>query len=525
MSSSPRRGVDMGSKTVGKALDRRGWRLVRSRSVIYLLLVVVALLMWTSPRIVMFASGGKQAVLDWLEPPPAPVPTDVERFTCGDSFPGEIRAGRREVWYEFEVPEEAVKVNIQAETFSEVELDLDLFAGSSDEVVPGTNPIRRAHGGADQDRASSISWRDSTGRWTGTFTLRVSTPLPSRFGLPFELESSLGHYRVGPELVAGEWQRVSLGGPTGKSTVFEFDLDEPAESLHVRLDEARVDYDLSLARAGGPETTWTWSSATRFKDETLDVRPESGFQPGRYRLLIADSVSSYSEDSDDDKVLVAISADEPLPYRHPLPGPPEVEFPAIRGLGGNAGACIVHLSVPGAYGSGVVVSPQGHLLSAAHVFDDDEDLDNGVDHERALVGFVDDPSLQPRQSFVAELIDVDPRSDLALARIVRMTREEREGVEGISDRLPVFPFLPLRTDGLPDLGEPVTALGLSGVSSSQERSTLHVTRGIVAGFDGDSHPPRYAMIDAPIFDGMSGGGGPGPGRPGDRPRQPHPHER
>jgi S1-C subfamily serine protease len=485
--------------------NKRGSRHLQRRVLIYGLVGLVALATWASPHLWVVGSGGKQAIIDWLDPPPAPVPTQVERFTLGEPFAGQIPEDRREVWYELEVPEDAVSVRVKVETFVENGLDLDLFEGSSQDVVPGADPVRRARGSVDGDSVSTIAWRHPGGCRLCAFTLRVSTPLPTDTGLPFEVTPTVGYYHEGPELVMHEWQRVSLGGETGKSTVFEFDLDAPAESLHVRLDGARVDYDLSLAPADAPQNEWSWSSATRFKDESLTAAPDGGHRPGRYRLLIADSISRHSEDSDQDEVFVGISADRPLPYRHPLPGPSDAIAPAIAGVPDHVGACVVQLSVPGGRGSGVVVSPEGYIATAAHVFDDDDDPENGLAYDWALVGFVDHPALPPRESFVAERLDIDPKSDLALARIVRTTREDRAGVAETSQGLPAFPFLPLRLDELPELGAEVTLLGLPTVSSDQERSTLHVTRGVVSGFDGDSRPPRYATIDASMWSGMSGG--------------------
>jgi S1-C subfamily serine protease len=127
------------------------------------------------------------------------------------------------------------------------------------------------------------------------------------------------------------------------------------------------------------------------------------------------------------------------------------------------------VKVNGGIGSAVVISPDGLLLTAAHVATSDS----------VIVRFKDG------KEHPATVLRVDERTDIALLQLKDGTRDT--------------PCLALRTD-TPSTGEDVFALGAPG----GERLSFSVTRGIVSGvrtMDGLS----FIQTDTSISPGNSGG--------------------
>ncbi len=139
-----------------------------------------------------------------------------------------------------------------------------------------------------------------------------------------------------------------------------------------------------------------------------------------------------------------------------------------------------------ASGSGVIVDPDGYIMTNAHVV-------NGAQRIRVIITPTPAELVAYRASFLtrqrtfeAKLIGVNRLVDLALIKI-----EEKN-----------LPYIPLKTDYRVQLGQTVLAVG------SPEGLEHTVTKGIVSAvgrqIDAD-RPMVYIQTDAPINPGNSGG--------------------
>lgn len=125
-------------------------------------------------------------------------------------------------------------------------------------------------------------------------------------------------------------------------------------------------------------------------------------------------------------------------------------------------------------GSGVIISPDGYLITNNHVIDNASQIE---------------VTLNNNQSYVAELIGTDPKTDIALIKIEA------------TDELP---FVPFADSNSVKIGEWVLAVG------NPFNLTSTVTAGIVSAKardlnEFDSNPQSFIQTDAAVNRGNSGG--------------------
>jgi serine protease Do len=141
-------------------------------------------------------------------------------------------------------------------------------------------------------------------------------------------------------------------------------------------------------------------------------------------------------------------------------------------------------------GSGTIISPDGLILTNAHVVDDRfEEYDQlGV----AITEQTDEP---PELEFIGEIAAVDYALDLAVVEIT----EGRDGGSVLQD----FPFVELGDSDGVEIGDEVRILGYPGIGGE----TITFTRGAVSGFTSERSVGNRAWIktDATIAGGNSGG--------------------
>lgn len=125
----------------------------------------------------------------------------------------------------------------------------------------------------------------------------------------------------------------------------------------------------------------------------------------------------------------------------------------------------------GSVGTGMIIDPDGHILTNSHV----------IEGANSLSVFLDDGSY-----FDARIIGQDADMDVAMLKI-------------IGNDLPV---IPLGSSGQLSEGDDVTALGYA----LDLQGSITVTRGIVSAFrEGHVEGMRYIQTDAAINHGNSGG--------------------
>lgn len=148
-------------------------------------------------------------------------------------------------------------------------------------------------------------------------------------------------------------------------------------------------------------------------------------------------------------------------------------------------------------GSGTIVSSFGHVLTNAHVIEDE------VGNALKLVPIWTTDSAHPAEaaqfSYLASVVEVNEELDLALLLIVADAQFEY---------LPDdhrFPYAPIGTiEGL-QLGDPIYVIGFPGISGN----TITFTGGVVSGFLGADlrgSGDAWVKTDARIAKGNSGGG-------------------
>lgn len=148
--------------------------------------------------------------------------------------------------------------------------------------------------------------------------------------------------------------------------------------------------------------------------------------------------------------------------------------------------------VPQWTGSGSVISPEGLILTNAHVvYDPDFQYDALA---VALTGRTDEP---PQVQYLAEVAALDYNLDLAVVQI--RTTLDGGGVER------EFPFVSIGDSNSMEIGDKLRILGYPGIGGE----TITFTEGSVSGFNTERSVEGRAWIktDATIAGGNSGGMG------------------
>lgn len=148
-------------------------------------------------------------------------------------------------------------------------------------------------------------------------------------------------------------------------------------------------------------------------------------------------------------------------------------------------------------GSGTLISPDGLILTNAHVASPMSMGMSASDEPDALgIGLVERADQPPVPTYLAEVVAVDGRLDLAVIRITSTLDGSRLGKLDL-------PYVPLGdSDGI-RLGDGVNIFGFPGIGGD----TITFTRGSVSGFSSEDVIGDRAWIktDATIAGGNSGG--------------------
>lgn len=149
------------------------------------------------------------------------------------------------------------------------------------------------------------------------------------------------------------------------------------------------------------------------------------------------------------------------------------------------------------FGSGVIVSPFGHVMTNWHVIADE----GGRVHRNlwVLLGDPERPDVAPSRFYGAHLVGADEAADLALLHLT---------LDSLGRRLdPSTRFLaaPIARSGAVMIGDPLFILGFPFISGA----TVTLTVGTVSGFVGENFfesGRAWIKTDARMQSGNSGGG-------------------
>jgi hypothetical protein len=294
--------------------------------------------------------------------------------------------------------------------------------------------------------------------------------------------------RVDAELVPGEPLRSELDLAGGGLRTFHVRVPEGAAALRLDLFDVSSNLDL-YARAGGPILAVDDDVAAAengWGHETLLIEPGSAppLAPGDWYVDVVDAVGPTR--TLPFSILATLSSDVPAPLR-PLPEiPAPGDGPLARAL-----AAVVELATVDGAGSGTILTPDGWILTNAHVL--------GRDPETPIVVSLSlDSTLPPEECLRAAAVAVDEQRDLALVRVV-------SGLYG--QPLPrgyALPTLAQGDDRRLAIGAPLWLVGYPSTGGTGSRVTISATRGILAGFERADFGVLL-KTDAEIALGNSGG--------------------
>jgi len=302
------------------------------------------------------------------------------------------------------------------------------------------------------------------------------------------------------KLVLGEKQRVVLTRARGMLAAFECDLppelvanDTP---LRAEVFASRADVDLVVGPRGAGRTFWEPHVRTS-SSKSFERAVVGAATTGRRFALQVYTIPEI-DPFDEVEVDVLLTVDEAdAPTICPEPLLPEVKE---RTALANALAATVSLVGPRGGGSGVVVSPRGHVLTNAHVV---SGVERGLFADGAVaplgVAFDSGSGAPVYPTLGARLLEYDERLDLALILI------ESDLVRGPlpeGTRFPCFERRPF--DERLAIGDPVRCIGFPMTGGSHTFTTVSLTTGHVAGVAPEQAGFEY-KVDAAVHSGVSGG--------------------
>lgn len=296
----------------------------------------------------------------------------------------------------------------------------------------------------------------------------------------------------------GQRVEVALERDERKAARFSFEVPTGARRLHVSILGATRDIDLFMRRGqvvtDYDETTgYDWKAVSSRLNERLAIDASSSppLASGTYYLDVASLVTS---DAHIRFTLLVTLDDPPSLASDDLRLPPFQRATAPNALERVLQATVQVEAEHGA-GSGTCLTPSGLIVTNHHVLDDEGKLQE----KDIFVSFPDAWDEPPEQVFVARLVAYDADLDLALLQVER----------DIFDRpLPptiALPWVPVGDCGRTRLGDVLLIAGYPAVGGDESRSSISVTRGIIAGYNTDGRRRTWIKTDATINSGNSGG--------------------
>jgi len=298
-----------------------------------------------------------------------------------------------------------------------------------------------------------------------------------------------------PVLAPGTWTAGRILAKVAPIAWYSVEVPAKAASIDVQVVEAASDVDLVLAN---PRTGAVLvRSMTEQVDEGLHT-DVARLAPGGGRLWMGVVNRTFGEDDVPYRVAIAFDGAPPPPADLRLP-----PYPRAPGWGGVEAAtdAIVEVTTKHGGGSGICVTPGGLVLTCRHVLEGEKPTDP-LQERGLLIAFTDDLRRPPRQTHRAALVEADESLDLALLQI------ETDVFGRSLPADPGLPFLTLRSEPRPALGESVTGMGFPEAGSEHARTGIIVTRGGVSGLESGPGPEfllDWIKTDAWIGPGHSGG--------------------
>ena len=149
-------------------------------------------------------------------------------------------------------------------------------------------------------------------------------------------------------------------------------------------------------------------------------------------------------------------------------------------------------------GSGTIISPDGLILTNAHVASPASQGDFDYEPDALIISLLEDESKPPRETYLAELLAVDGFLDLAVIKIATTLDGSSVNTADLN-----FDYVELGNSDEAHLGDTINIFGFPGIGGG----TITFTKGSVSGFSSENPIGDRAWIktDATIAGGNSGG--------------------
>ncbi|MFN0007919.1 MAG: trypsin-like peptidase domain-containing protein [Planctomycetota bacterium] len=329
--------------------------------------------------------------------------------------------------------------------------------------------------------------------WTSDYLPRTTERRIDR--IPFTLEATVVAARTDGVLEPGVAAASAIEAESGGFRSFRIEVPSGSRALRVDLLDVSSDLDL-YARHGEPVLSLEGEvlfAQHFYGRETLLVGgagtpPEAGtWHVDVVGLLEEEGPAPF-------KILATLAEEPPAELLAIPPIPPALgAAPVARAL-----AAVVEITTDDGVGSGTILTPDGWILTNAHVVE----AIGGGSCEEVVVSASMDPRRPPVEMFRARVEVVDDARDLALVRIAT-------GFYG--QPLPagyLFPTVEMGVGigdpALPAIGVPIWLVGYPSTGGQGSRVSITCTSGVVSGYDTAPFGPLI-KTDAEITDGNSGG--------------------
>ncbi len=383
----------------------------------------------------------------------------------------------------FAIPEDTVLV--RASVLSETH-DVDVFM-VFDEDAAASEDWDISADGVSGDEFVWAFRQDSTAMGGGRCYVRVTGFPDDDFDDEEEIEYRLTlrvvRFEVHESLTTGRVSTGTLTPLSGHRRAYHAPWPDGAGKVRIDLVDATQNLDMFVA----------------FEDEVLDL---ADYDKKAVTEDCTESLVLDRDDVDGDTLLITVidqdCHDVDVPYRLLVSAgdaPPAIlreprSFPQPRTPVERTARAVVRLDTDDAFGSGVLLTPKGLVLTAHHVVGD-----VGSD---IVVSTMTDVGRPPLESYRGTVVRADANLDVALLQIDRML-----------DGSPVpksvqFPTIPVRWTEGPALGERTFLCGYHDFDDDSTRDPISWTTGAVSGWE-EHGGFRLVRVAALTTSGVSGG--------------------
>ncbi len=401
--------------------------------------------------------------------------------------------------FQIEVPEDAILVELR---LTEAPINLDLYCMH---VFTWQSQGEAEFASATEayNETLRITPWDALPLEPGNFVVEVrpGPGAPPRVGyLPVHDEVPFAlHYRLVQVGQPAKWSingvySLELSEARGHAAVGTIECPAGLHTMRIDLFDATTSMHLYLGRVGpvvhSDNALWVHDGAECRKWVVLTPNSQPPLEAGKYVLAVVDPYQAPAPV----KATLAVRDSAEVPEQLlAIPELPVSEDPWSRAV-----AATVELIVEGntGGGSGVIVSPDGLVLTNFHVVIDQQDRpapEHGV-----LVALTLDPELPPVDLFRASPVYLDEANDLALLRITRGFYHQPLGPDF------KFPWIAARWDSALPLGTQLTVIGYPWIGGVSGRVTVTLTSGVLSGRERRGKIVLW-KTDADFHPGSSGG--------------------